>query len=48
MIDIGFKALAKRLHPDIGGDQEAMARLLEVRRRLYFAFLLGREPRGRV
>lgn len=31
LIDIGFKALATRLHPDHGGSKEAMARLNRVR-----------------
>jgi hypothetical protein len=31
MIDLGFKALAKELHPDLGGDHEAMARLNRAR-----------------
>lgn len=31
LIDIGFKALATRLHPDRGGSKEAMARLNRVR-----------------
>ena len=35
LIDIGFKVLARELHPDkIGGDREAMARLNRVRDRL--------------
>jgi hypothetical protein len=38
MIDIGFKELAKKLHPDLGGSQEEMTRLSEVRRRLKFVF----------
>jgi uncharacterized Zn finger protein (UPF0148 family) len=31
LIDIGFKALATRLHPDRGGSKDAMARLNRVR-----------------
>lgn len=31
LIDIGFKALATKLHPDKGGSREAMARLNRVR-----------------
>src|SRR5262245_36680308 len=31
LIDVGFKALATRLHPDRGGSKEAMARLNRVR-----------------
>lgn len=31
LIDIGFKALATRLHPDRGGSQQAMRRLNRVR-----------------
>lgn len=34
LIDIGFKALATRLHPDRGGSKEAMARLNRVRAEL--------------
>jgi hypothetical protein len=34
LIDIGFKVLAKELHPDRGGSREAMARLSRVRDRL--------------
>src|SRR5262245_30591429 len=34
LIDIGYKVLATKLHPDKGGSREAMARLNEVRRRL--------------
>lgn len=34
LIDIGYKALATRLHPDKGGSRDAMARLNEVRDRL--------------
>jgi hypothetical protein len=34
IIDIGFKALAAKLHPDKGGSREAMSRLNEVRNRL--------------
>jgi hypothetical protein len=34
LIDIGYKVLAKELHPDKGGDREAMARLGRVRDRL--------------
>ena len=34
LIDIGFKVLARELHPDKGGSREAMARLNRVRNRL--------------
>jgi hypothetical protein len=34
LIDIGFKALATRLHPDHGGSDQAMRRLNKVRREL--------------
>jgi hypothetical protein len=34
LIDIGFKALATKLHPDKGGSREAMARLNRVRKLL--------------
>jgi hypothetical protein len=34
LIDIGFKVLAKELHPDKGGSRETMARLNLVRKRL--------------
>jgi Protein of unknown function (DUF3102) len=34
LIDVGFKALATRLHPDRGGSKEAMARLNRVRKEL--------------
>lgn len=34
LIDIGFKALATRLHPDHGGTDNAMRRLNRVRREL--------------
>jgi hypothetical protein len=34
LIDIGFKALATRLHPDRGGSKDAMARLNRVREEL--------------
>lgn len=34
LIDIGFKALATRLHPDRGGSKEAMTRLNRVRAEL--------------
>lgn len=34
LVDIGFKALASRLHPDRGGSKEAMARLNRVRTEL--------------
>jgi hypothetical protein len=40
LIDIGYKVLAKELHPDAGGNREAMQRLSEVKRRLYRAFNL--------
>jgi hypothetical protein len=33
-VDIGYKALAKTMHPDLGGSQEDMARLNHVRDRL--------------
>lgn len=31
LIDIGYKVLATRLHPDKGGSQEVMVRLIQVR-----------------
>jgi hypothetical protein len=34
LIDIGYKALASKLHPDKGGSPEAMTRLNEVRSEL--------------
>lgn len=34
LIDIGYKVLARELHPDKGGSREAMARLNAVRKRL--------------
>ncbi len=34
LIDIGFKVLARELHPDKGGSRDAMARLNKVRERL--------------
>jgi len=34
LIDIGFKTLATKLHPDKGGSRDAMARLNRVRDRL--------------
>ena len=34
LIDIGYKVLARELHPDKGGSREAMARLNAVRDRL--------------
>jgi hypothetical protein len=34
LIDIGYKALATKLHPDSGGSRDAMARLNQVRDRL--------------
>jgi len=34
LIDIGFKALATKLHPDKGGSPQAMTRLNQVRDRL--------------
>ena len=34
LIEIGFKVLAKELHPDKGGSRDAMARLNRVRNRL--------------
>jgi hypothetical protein len=34
LIDIGYKALATKLHPDKGGSRDAMARLNTVRDRL--------------
>jgi hypothetical protein len=34
LIDIGYKVLASKLHPDKGGSREAMARLNQVRDRL--------------
>jgi hypothetical protein len=38
LIEIGFKKLAMKYHPDLGGSQEEMTRLNEVRRRLHFVF----------
>jgi hypothetical protein len=38
LIDIGYKALAKELHPDKGGSSEAMSRLGDVRRRLQMEY----------
>jgi hypothetical protein len=34
LVDIGYKALATKLHPDKGGSAEAMARLNRVRKLL--------------
>lgn len=34
LIDIGFKALATKLHPDKGGSRDAMARLNQARNEL--------------
>jgi hypothetical protein len=34
VIDIGYKRLAQRLHPDVGGSHEAMTRLVTARGRL--------------
>jgi Protein of unknown function (DUF3102) len=34
LVDVGYKALATRLHPDRGGSKEAMARLNRVRSEL--------------
>ena len=34
LIDIGYKVLAKELHPDSGGSRDAMQRLVRVRDRL--------------
>ena len=34
LIDLGFKALATRLHPDRGGSKDAMVRLNEIRAQL--------------
>jgi hypothetical protein len=34
LIDIGYKTLATKLHPDKGGSRDAMARLNQVRDRL--------------
>jgi len=34
LIDIGYKVLARELHPDRGGSREAMQRLVRVRDRL--------------
>ena len=31
LIDLGYRALATRLHPDRGGSKDAMVRLIEVR-----------------
>ena len=38
LIDIGYKVLATKLHPDHGGSREAMARLNKVRDALREAF----------
>jgi hypothetical protein len=38
MIDAGYRAVAKKLHPDIGGSTDAMARSNEIRRRLKDVF----------
>lgn len=35
LIDLGFRALATRLHPDRGGSKDAMARLNRVREQLH-------------
>jgi hypothetical protein len=42
--DIGYKALARKLHPDNGGSNEAMARLNYARDRLK-TFLLPADQR---
>jgi hypothetical protein len=34
LIDIGYKAVARQCHPDLGGSAEQMARLNVVRERL--------------
>jgi malate synthase len=34
LIDVGYRVLAKELHPDKGGSPDAMVRLSEVRKRL--------------
>jgi hypothetical protein len=34
LIDLGFKALATRLHPDRGGSKDAMVRLNQIREQL--------------
>jgi len=34
VIDVGYRVLAAKLHPDTGGSHEAMARLNQVRERL--------------
>lgn len=34
LVDIGYKELAKKLHPDLGGSQEEMTRLNKVREHL--------------
>lgn len=34
LIDLGFKAMASRLHPDRGGSKDAMARLNRIRQEL--------------
>jgi hypothetical protein len=34
LIDIGYKALATRLHPDRGGSKDAMSRLNDLRAQL--------------
>jgi len=38
MIDIGYKTLAKELHPDAGGSKEAMVRLGDAKKRCYRVF----------
>jgi hypothetical protein len=44
LVDIGFKSLAKKLHPDMpGGSTEEMSRLIKVRNRLKW----GELPRRR-
>lgn len=34
IIDAGYRAVAKELHPDVGGDTDAMSRSNEIRNRL--------------
>lgn len=34
IIQVGYRALARELHPDLGGSKDAMTRLNEVRGRL--------------
>jgi hypothetical protein len=49
IINAGFKALAKTLHPDRGGSPEMMAQLATARDRLKQKYLASRsQGRGRV